>query len=55
MSNVFLDEKRRQFALIKKRITKLVIDSNELGVFTRPELQQANEKRTADYQDIRKR
>jgi len=33
---VFLDEKRRQLALIRKRIAKFGIDPNEIGVFPKP-------------------
>ena len=47
---VFLDEKRRQIALIRKRIAKFGLDPNELGLFTRPELQLAYEKKTIDNQ-----
>ena len=41
---VFLDEKRRQLALIRKRIAKFGIDPNELGIFSRPQYQHAYEK-----------
>lgn len=34
---LFLDQKRKQIANIRKKITKFGIDPNELGVFSRPE------------------
>lgn len=34
---VFLDEKRRQLALIRKRIKQYGINPNDIGIFTRPE------------------
>ena len=34
---LFLDQKRKQIAQIRKKITKFGIDPNELGVFSRPE------------------
>ena len=45
---VFLDEKRRQLALIRKRIAKFGIDPNELGIFSRPQYKENHEKRIAD-------
>ena len=42
---VFLDQKRRQIALIRKRISTYGIDPNELGIFTRPKYQIAYENR----------
>lgn len=47
---VFLDEKRRQLALIRKRIAKFGIDPNEIGIFTRPSYKLAYEKRMSDNQ-----
>ena len=41
---VFLDQKRRQIALIRKRIASLGIDPNELGIFTRPEYEEKHNK-----------
>lgn len=55
---VFLDEKRRQIALIRKRIASYGIDPNELGIFTRPRYQEAHEKRQkmgADNQEFSER
>jgi len=42
---VFLDQKRRQIALIRKRIASYGIDPNELGIFTRPEYEEKHKKR----------
>ena len=36
---LFLEQKRRQIALIRKRIATYGIDPNEIGIFTRPEYQ----------------
>ena len=47
---VFLDEKRRQLALIRKRIAKFGINPNEIGIFTRPSYKLAYEKRISDNQ-----
>lgn len=47
---VFLDEKRRAIAQMRKKISKLGIDPNELGVFTRQRDQLAYEKRMSDNQ-----
>lgn len=49
---VFLDEKRRQLAIIRRRIAKFGIDPNEIGIFTRPQYQLAHEKRTSDNQRL---
>jgi transposase len=49
---VFLDEKRRQLALIRKRIAKFGIDPNELGIFSRPEYKVKYEKMLADNQRL---
>ena len=48
---VFLDEKRRQIALIRKRIQKYGLNPDELGIFTRPEYQQAYGNRTNIHAD----
>jgi hypothetical protein len=47
---VFLDEKRRAIAQMRKKISKLGIDPNELGIFTRPRYKFAYEKRQSDNQ-----
>lgn len=47
---VFLDEKRRAIAQLRKKISKFGIDPNELGVFSRPSYKLAYEKRKADNQ-----
>lgn len=48
---VFLDEKRRQIALIRKRIQKYGLNPDELGIFTRPEYQQAYGNRSNIHAD----
>jgi len=47
---VFLDQKRRAIAQLRKKITKFGIDPNELGIFTRPEYMVAHLKRKTDIQ-----
>lgn len=47
---VFLDEKRRAIAQMRKKISKLGIDPNELGIFTKPRYKIAYEKRVSDNQ-----
>ena len=47
---IFLDEKRRAIAQMRKKISKLGIDPNELGVFTRQSYKLAYEKRITDNQ-----
>lgn len=47
---LFLDQKRKQIAILRKKIAKFGINPNELGIFTRPEYQHAHEKRTSDNQ-----
>lgn len=49
---VFLDEKRKQLAEIRKKITKFGIDPNELGIFTRERFKIAYEKRMTDNQSF---
>lgn len=49
---LFLDEKRRQLALIRKRIKQYGIDPNELGIFTRDRYQTAYENKTHENQDF---
>jgi len=48
--HIFLDEKRRAIAQMRMKISKLGIDPNELGLFTRPSYKLAYEKRLADNQ-----
>lgn len=52
---VFLDEKRRAIAQLRKKITKFGLNPNDLGIFTRHEYQLAYQKRTVDNQNFRKR
>lgn len=47
---IFLDEKRRAIAQMRKKISKLGIDPNELGIFTRTRYKLAHEKRMSDNQ-----
>ena len=47
---IFLDEKRRAIAQMRKKISKLGIEPNELGLFTRPNYKLAYEKRVSDNQ-----
>jgi len=42
---LFLDQKRKQIALMRKKIAKFGIDPNELGLFTKPEYEIAYNKR----------
>lgn len=47
---IFLDEKRRAIAQLRKKISKFGIDPNELGIFTRSKYRLAYEKRRIDNQ-----
>ena len=47
---IFLDEKRRAIAMMRKKISKLGINPNELGLFSRPSYKLAYEKRMSDNQ-----
>ena len=47
---VFLDEKRRAIAQMRKKISKLGINPNELGLFTRQKYKLAYEKRISENQ-----
>lgn len=49
---VFLDEKRRAIARLRKKITKFGIDPNDLGLFTKPEYKLAYEKRINKNNDL---
>ena len=51
----FLDQKRKQIAQIRKKITKFGIDPNELGIFSRERYRLAYEKRTSDNQGFSER
>lgn len=42
---LFLDQKRKKIAQIRKNISKFGIDPNELGIFTKPEYKLAYDKR----------
>ena len=52
---VFFDEKRRQIALIRKRISKFGLDPNELGIFSRSEYEVKYTKKPIDNQWVMKR
>jgi len=52
---LFLDQKRRAIAQLRKKISKFGIDPNELGIFTKPEYKLAYDKKVADNQHFRKR
>lgn len=47
---LFLDEKRRAIAQLRKKITKFGINPNDLNIFTRQEYKLAYEKRRTDNQ-----
>jgi hypothetical protein len=47
---IFLDEKRRAIAQMRKKISKLGIDPNELGLFTRDRYRVAYDERSIDNQ-----
>ncbi len=49
---LFLDQKRRQIALLRKKITKFGIDPNELGLFTRPQYEEKYRKKSIDNQRL---
>lgn len=52
---IFLDEKRRAIAQLRKKISKFGIDPNELGIFTRTEYELAFQKKKADNQGLSER
>ena len=52
---IFLDEKRRAIAQLRKKITKFGIDPNELGIFSTEKYRLAYEKRTSDNQGFSER
>jgi len=43
---LFLDQKRKQIAMMRKKMAKFGIDPNDLGIFTRPEYKLAHDKKT---------
>jgi len=47
---VYLDEKRKQLALIRKKIAKFGFDPNELGIFSQDKYRIAYEKRITENQ-----
>ncbi len=49
---VFLDEKRRQIAAIRKKIAKLGIDPNELGIFSQERYRQKWDEKQLNNQMI---
>ena len=52
---LFLDQKRKKIAQIRKNISKFGIDPNDLGIFTKPEYKLAYQKKMADNQHFRER
>lgn len=52
---LFLDEKRRAIARLRKKMTKFGINPDELGVFTRPEYKLAYDKKVNGNKDLGKR
>ena len=52
---MFLDEKRRAIARLRKKITKFGINPDELGLFTKPEYKLAYEKKVNKNNDLGKR
>jgi len=52
---VFLDEKRRAIARLRKKMIKFGINPDELGIFTKPEYKLAFEKRVNHNNDLDKR
>lgn len=52
---VFLDEKRRAIAQLRKKISKFGIDPNELGIFSTPSNRMKYENRLADNQRLSER
>jgi len=49
---IFLDEKRKQLAIIRKKISKFGIDPNELGIFSQEKHRIAYEKRMSVNQAL---
>lgn len=47
---LFLDEKRRAIAQLRKKMAKFGINPNEIGLFSRPEYQRAYQKKSFDNQ-----
>jgi len=52
---MFLDEKRRAIAQLRKKISKFGIDPNDVGLFSRPEYALKHANRTIDNQGFSKR
>jgi hypothetical protein len=52
---IFLDQKRRAIAQLRKKISKFGIDPNELGIFSTDKYRLAYEKRTSDNQGLSER
>jgi len=49
---LFLDQKRKKIAQMRKNISKFGIDPNELGIFTKPEYKLAYEKKVDKNNEI---
>ena len=43
---LFLDQKRKQIAMMRKKMAKFGIDPYDLGIFTRPEYKLVHDKKT---------
>ena len=52
---MFLDEKRRAIARLRKNMSKFGINPDELGVFNKPEYKLAYEKRINKNNELDKR
>lgn len=49
---LFLDQKRRQIAILRKKITKFGINPNELGLFSKPQYEEKYRKKGLDNQGL---
>ena len=49
---IFLDEKRKQIALIRKKIAKFGLDPNELGIFSQGRYRIAFENKATDSEEV---
>jgi hypothetical protein len=49
---IFLDEKRKQIARIRKEITKFGLDPNELGLFSQERYREKWENKQANNQVV---
>ena len=49
---IFLDEKRKQLALIRKKIAKFGLDPNELGIFSQDRYREKWNLKQANIQPV---